>query len=342
MTLTEDQLQELLHEAAPKSTGVDFTEVSRLGRRRYRRRGLVTALGVAVASVAVASLAALIAISGHSENATVSPRPVTDSRVTLTPVSASATAADLHADVAILTRRLAAAGIDGRAQVGTAGITLQLPASAAGSVAYLTTAGQVSFRIPGAVEPPPTTPTSAAAGSCLTAAGIASGNPPPCITTRLSASCPKPGTAEGRQVTGAPAKDWIVACNATGTMEYALAPQQLGGDAVAGATAESHPGPDGTNTGEWLVKVNFTRSGQSEWADLTESISTAAGCPASGSATCSIAIVVDGVVQSAPVIQGRIPGSAEISGSFTEQSAKALAAALHSGTLPMPLTVGRS
>ena len=198
MTLTEDQLQELLHAAPPISTGVDFAEVSRLGRRFHRRRRVVTAASVVVAGVAVASVAALIAVSGHSGNATVSPQPVTDSSITLTPTSASATTGDLHADAAILTRRLAAAGIDGQVHVGSTSIALQIPAYAASSVDYLTGAGQLSFRIPGAVVQAPATPTPAAAGSCVSAAGPASGTPPPCIAARLAAGCPKPGSSEAR------------------------------------------------------------------------------------------------------------------------------------------------
>jgi preprotein translocase subunit SecD len=349
VTLVEHQLQELLHQAAPESAGVDFAEVSRLGRRLQRRRRAATTASAVIVSVVAGSLAAVIATSGHPQNATVRPLPVTDSSVTatLTPSSASATAADLHADAAVLTRRLAAAGIHGQVQTGTGSITLQLPASAAGSVAYLASTGQLSFRIPAAIEQAPTMPTTAA-GSCLSAAGPASGNPPPCITARLSAGCPKPGTAEGRRVAAAPATDWIVACDTTGTVEYALAPQRLDGNAVASAQAAIQTGVNGTSTGQWIVNVNFTPTGQSEWTGLTDAISKGPGCPkgrspaATPPVSCLLAIELDGVVQSAPVIQERIAGSAEITGSFTGQSAKALAAALSSGTLPMPLTVRRT
>jgi preprotein translocase subunit SecD len=344
MTTIEDQLQELLREAAPQSIGVDYAEVSRRGRRLQRRRRVAATASAVVVSAVVVSLSAVLALSGHSDKATVSPLPATASSVstTLTPASHSATAADLRADAAILTRRLAAAGIDGRVQVGTGSITLHLPASAADSVASLASAGQLSFRIPGAIERAPTTSTTAA-GGCVASAGLLVGkSPPPCITARLSASCPKPGSAESQRVARAPAADWIVACDTNGT-EYALAPQRLGGDSVASATATLLSGADGVSTGQWTVSVSFTPSGRSAWSDLTAAISSAAGCPASGAPACSLAIVVDGVVQSAPIIQSRIAGDAEISGgSFTEQSAKALAAALSSGALPVPLTVGPS
>ena len=58
----------------------------------------------------------------------------------------------------------------------------------------------------------------------------------------------------------------------------------------------------------------------------------------------SIAIVLDGIVESAPYIQtsGGIPGGvAQISGSFIEQSANNLAAVLNSGVLPTTFAVSQ-
>ena len=299
-----------------------------------------------IVAVGAGSVVAVIATSGHAQNATVRPAPLTDSGVTatLTPASTSETA-DLRADAAVLTRRLAAAGIRGQVQAGAGSITLHLPASAAGSVAYLAGTGRLSFRVPAIVEPVPTAPATA---GCVSAAGPVGSNPPPCITARLSAGCPKTGTPDALRVAEAPAADWVVACDTTGTVEYALAPQQLGGDVVDSAKAAIQSGANGTSTGQWIVTVNFTPAGQIEWANLTDTISQGPGCPkgtspeATPPVTCQLAIELDGVVQSAPVIQERIGGPAEITGTFTESSAKALAAALSSGTLPVPLHVGHS
>ncbi len=52
-----------------------------------------------------------------------------------------------------------------------------------------------------------------------------------------------------------------------------------------------------------------------------------------------MAIVLDGVVLSAPIIQDRLDTGGIISGSFTEESAKTLALQLRSGALPIPLKV---
>jgi preprotein translocase subunit SecD len=187
---------------------------------------------------------------------------------------------------------------------------------------------------------------SAATTHCVTSTGKAGTTPPPCITAQLSYPCPKPGTTEGEQVAAAPSTDWIVACDTTGTIEYALQPASLKGTAVSGADATLQQGVNGTATNNWIVNVNFTSKGQSAWASLTDTISKAAGCPASSSpassgqnpVTCQLAVVLDGVVQSAPVIQERIPGAAEIQGSFTEKSASDLANVLKYGALPLTFT----
>ena len=53
-----------------------------------------------------------------------------------------------------------------------------------------------------------------------------------------------------------------------------------------------------------------------------------------------LAIVLDNVVQSAPVIRERIPGGrAQITGSFTLEEARDLAIALRSGSLPAPVKI---
>ncbi len=344
MTLNDPQLAELLRQAAPHSDGVDFAEVSRRGRRLYRRRRVMATACAVIVGVAAGSLATVFATSGHPHEATLRPRPLPASAVTatLTPTSSSATAAGLRLDVAVLNHRLALAGIHGQVQTGNSSLTLHLPAASAGSVSYLAATGGLSFRIPSVVEQAParTTPPT---GSCESAVGGSTGEPPPCITARLAAGCPTASAAEGQPVPSA--TDWIVACDTTGTIEYALGPEQFGGATVNGAQATTQSGVAGTATGQWAVNVDFTSKGQSVWTNLTDTISKSPGCPASAApaasspVTCQLAVVLDGIVQSAPIIQERIPGSAEIAGAFTEQSAKALAAALSSGTLPVPLTI---
>ncbi len=85
----------------------------------------------------------------------------------------------------------------------------------------------------------------------------------------------------------------------------------------------------GTNstTGQVVVNVTFDTAGTKTWGDYT---STHIGK--------QVAIVLDGVVQSAPVVQNAIvDGRTEISGSFTPESAKYLATVLQTGALPVSL-----
>jgi preprotein translocase subunit SecD len=186
---------------------------------------------------------------------------------------------------------------------------------------------------------PPTTSST----HCVTAKGTGT-TPPACITAQLAYQCPKPGTAEGQAVADAPSTDWVVACDTTNSIEYALQPASLKGTAVSGASATIQTGVNGTSTGQWIVNVDFNGKGQNQWANLTDTISKGTGCPVSSSpatpnpVTCQLAIELDGVVQSAPVIQQRIAGSAEITGSFTESSASNLANVLRYGALPLTFT----
>ncbi|WP_339135016.1 MAG: protein translocase subunit SecD [Candidatus Electrothrix sp. GW3-4] len=89
---------------------------------------------------------------------------------------------------------------------------------------------------------------------------------------------------------------------------------------------------------EPLVSLRLTGDGSDKFADITEA-----------NVNRQLAIVLDGVVRSAPVIRERIlGGSAQISGSFTQTEASDLAIVLRVGALPAPvetiqnMTVGAS
>jgi preprotein translocase subunit SecD len=107
----------------------------------------------------------------------------------------------------------------------------------------------------------------------------------------------------------------------------AIAVKRLGGirgDNLTGAQA-------GVNqqTNESIVTISFDAQGGAKFAKLTtENV----GKP--------FAIILDGQVLSAPNInEPIIGGNAQISGSFTPESANNLAIALRSGALPVPLAV---
>jgi preprotein translocase subunit SecD len=82
-------------------------------------------------------------------------------------------------------------------------------------------------------------------------------------------------------------------------------------------------------TKEPVVTFRFNAVGTRQFARLT---GEKVGAP--------FAVVLDGVVLSAPVIREPIlGGSGQISGNFTVESANDLAILLRSGALPAPLTV---
>lgn len=100
-------------------------------------------------------------------------------------------------------------------------------------------------------------------------------------------------------------------------------------DTVSGALlVDAQPGFDSRN-GEPIVNFRFNTKGSLEFGRLT-----------SENVQRRFAIILDGEVVSAPVIQTAITGgSGQISGNFTVDSAKTLAIVLRSGALPAELTI---
>lgn len=84
----------------------------------------------------------------------------------------------------------------------------------------------------------------------------------------------------------------------------------------------------------WYVKLEFTSAGAKKFTDLTGRLATQV--PPQN----QFAIVLDGIVVSAPTVNSPITGGeAEISGTFTKGEARQLAAQLTTGALPVRLTV---
>jgi protein-export membrane protein SecD len=85
----------------------------------------------------------------------------------------------------------------------------------------------------------------------------------------------------------------------------------------------------GQYSGFPVVALEFNPEGAKRFADVTEA-----------NVQRQLAIVLDGVVQSAPVIRTRIPdGHAIIEGNFTPDDSKLLKSVLQAGALPAPLEV---
>lgn len=89
-----------------------------------------------------------------------------------------------------------------------------------------------------------------------------------------------------------------------------------------------------TSVGTYVVNVTFDSEGAKTFSEVTGELAPTKG---------QIAIVLDGVVNSAPAVQSQIDGGeVSISGSFTADSAQALKTALDSGSLPVTLTYSES
>lgn len=123
---------------------------------------------------------------------------------------------------------------------------------------------------------------------------------------------------------------YLISCDKDGSVKYALAPADLIGTDIDSATA----GLPQTGAGGWQVDLKMTTEGAKKFADSTTKLS------ALESPNDQFAIVLDGVVISAPSVNEAIlGGSAIISGSFTADEARALAQVLKYGALPVGLDV---
>ncbi len=126
---------------------------------------------------------------------------------------------------------------------------------------------------------------------------------------------------------------WLATCEQTGVTKYSLQPAFIKGTNVTDATAQL---PQGGVT--WVVSLEFDSEGASALASASTELSALPEC-GSGAEPCNaFAIVLDGVVVSAPRFNEAIlGGQAQIEGNFTPQEAKDLASVLKFGALPLTL-----
>lgn len=124
-------------------------------------------------------------------------------------------------------------------------------------------------------------------------------------------------------------KQEIVACSSKGDYKYHLAIAKVVGKDIKGANV----GTGSTGIGV-DVNLSFKGSGQDRWTNLTKE--------AYGQTppTDEVAITLDGVVISAPQIQGVINGDAQITGTFSQKEAQDLANELKYGALPLSFEAG--
>ena len=167
-----------------------------------------------------------------------------------------------------------------------------------------------------------------------TTATDAAATPPAGISPELNAlyaalDCTIP---ENRQGTGSDvATDVILACSTDGGAKYILAGAEVLGRQVSKATAAV----DTTTGGNWFVSLTFNGEGTKAFGDQTARVVSLT------SPQNQVAIVLDGLVVSAPRINEAIRGgSAQITGNFTQLEAQDLANVLKYGSLPLAFDRG--
>jgi preprotein translocase subunit SecD len=120
-----------------------------------------------------------------------------------------------------------------------------------------------------------------------------------------------------------PAKQ-IVACSRDGEAKYLLSVAEATGDIIKDASATLDQTSSGATTGAWVIDFKTTDDGAKKFGEISEKYTGQ-----------QLAIVLDGVVQSAPTINSKITTEGQITGDFKQEEAKDLANVLRYGALPV-------
>ncbi|PZE77065.1 protein translocase subunit SecD [Curtobacterium sp. MCBD17_034] len=135
-------------------------------------------------------------------------------------------------------------------------------------------------------------------------------------------------------VTSAPDSKPLVTCDQDGASKYILGPVEVVGADISNATSGIATNSQGVSTGEWAVNLSFNGQGTKDFRAVTSRL-VSLTAPRN-----QFAIVLDGTVITAPATNSAITnGKAQITGSFTADSAKTLADQLKFGALPINFTV---
>jgi preprotein translocase subunit SecD len=135
----------------------------------------------------------------------------------------------------------------------------------------------------------------------------------------------------------APADEPLITCEQGSDIKYLLGPIEVSGETIADASSGLVRNSQGVSTGVWGVFLEFNSEGTADFRATTERLKPLE------TPRNQFAIVLDGRVISAPVTQAVITdGKPQISGSFTQESAKTLADQLKFGALPIGFEVQSS
>jgi preprotein translocase subunit SecD len=155
---------------------------------------------------------------------------------------------------------------------------------------------------------------------------------PAALQTKLDALDCSKADQRATASEGYKSTDKVIACGEQdGTWyKYALGPSVIDGKHVSSASSAF----DTTSGNGWVVNLSFDSTGAKEFTSVTGDLASQT------SPNNQFAIDLDGDVVSAPqVSQALTGGSAQISGSFTQQSADDLANVLKYGSLPLAFNI---
>lgn len=152
--------------------------------------------------------------------------------------------------------------------------------------------------------------------------------------------------AQDKRERSDPAKPLVTCEPATAAqpaIKYILGPVEVKGSNIQSSSFQLQQGAQGAVTNEWAVNIQFDAEGTAKFKEVTERLFqfyTAAGGEAGSDPKSQFAIVLDDQVISAPRSLAVITdGRPQITGGFTEQSAKALSDQLRFGALPISFEI---
>jgi preprotein translocase subunit SecD len=142
--------------------------------------------------------------------------------------------------------------------------------------------------------------------------------------------CTNPANRTGG-APGDPEKAFVT-CDPDGAYKYILGPVEVEGSEIASASSGLEQLPSGGVGNKWVVNLKMKSKGTDQFTDVTTRLQGLT------QPQNQFAMVLDGLVISAPSLAPGViisNGQAEISGSFTRESAASLANQLNFGALPV-------
>ncbi|MCC2333176.1 protein translocase subunit SecD [Cellulomonas wangsupingiae] len=251
------------------------------------------------------------------------------------------TAETINQAIAVIRQRVDASGV-AEAEITSQGgdkIVVALPGNPSEETLDLVrTSAQMEFRpvlVMGAAAATPTDPAAAAAAAAQPTKEAPDGPSDVAyyVTPEVQAEfdaldCTLPENRTGG-VPGDP-DEAFVACDQEGLAKFILGPVEIPGADIKSATSGMGSTSTGASTGQWVVNLEFTGEGTPKFTEVTTRLASSAA-PLN-----QFAVVLDALVISAPSVNEVIPnGQAQISGSFTRESAETLANQLNFGSLPI-------